>query len=93
MSEARLSVHRSESVDDADSMARSDQHAPRRSRRGVEAEKDIISKAMPLEDDDDEQVLEDDITRCICGHAEYPGPSVSIRERFGAAGKNIHKLP
>lgn len=28
--------------------------------------------------------VEEDITRCICGHAEYPGPSASIKEQYGS---------
>lgn len=84
-SEAGGSVKRSESVDDADSMARSDQNAPRRSRRGAEIERDAAIDTTPA-DDDDNEVLEDDVTRCICGHADYPGPSISIREQYGTAG-------
>lgn len=66
-------------------MARSDQNAPRRSRRGAEVEKETAIETLQPEDDDME-VLEDDITRCICGHADYPGPSISIREQYGPAG-------
>lgn len=36
-------------------------------------------------DHDDNEVIEDDITRCVCGHADYPGPSVTIRDKYGAA--------
>lgn len=78
-------MKRSESVDEIESMARSDQNAPRRSRRGAEVERDAATDTTPA-DDDDNEALEDDITRCICGHADYPGPSISIREQYGTSG-------
>ena len=85
-SEDHASVQKSDSVDETDSMARSDQNAPRRSRRGAENERDLLPETSLAIDDDENDVLEDDITRCVCSHADYPGPSVSIREKFGAAG-------
>lgn len=66
-------------------MARSDQIAPRRSRRGVEADKEAHVKQQSV-DDEENDVIEDDVTRCICGQAEYPGPSASIQEQYGSAG-------
>jgi hypothetical protein len=36
---------------------------------GVEAE--------AIEDPDEEAIDEEEITRCICGHQEYPGPPLS----------------
>jgi len=85
VSEGRVSTQRSESIEDADAMSRSEQSAPRRSRRGAEQEKEPLIKQSSIEDDDNE-AIEDDVTRCICGHAEYPGPSQGIREQYGAAG-------
>jgi len=84
-SEGRGSIQRSESIDDADAMSRSEQSAPRRSRRGAEHEKEPLPKQQSV-DDDDNEAIEDDVTRCICGHADYPGPSQGIREQYGAAG-------
>lgn len=81
-------MKRSESTDDAESMARSDQNAPRRSRRGAEIEREIVTDTKPEDDEDENEVIEDDITRCICGHADYPGPSITIREQYGTAGKS-----
>jgi len=66
-------------------MSRSEQSAPRRSRRGAEHEKEPLVKQPSVEDDDNE-AIEDDVTRCICGHADYPGPSQGIREQYGTAG-------
>lgn len=79
------SVQRSESIDDADSMARSDQAAPRRSRRGADTEKDAHIKQPSVEEEEND-AIEDDVTRCICGHAEYPGPSASIKEQYSNTG-------
>ena len=66
-------------------MSRSEQSAPRRSRRGAEEEKKVPARQHTLELDDNE-AIEDDVTRCICGHADYPGPSQGIREQYGTAG-------
>lgn len=85
------SVQRSESVDDADSMARSDQAAPRRSRRGADVERDSIVKQQSVEDEEND-AIEDDITRCICGHAEYPGPSASIKEQYSSTSTSSQEL-
>ncbi|KAK5944689.1 Histone deacetylase complex subunit [Knufia obscura] len=71
-------------MDEADAMSRSEQSAPRRSRRGAEQEKEVSIKQPPVEDDDNE-AIEDDVTRCICGHADYPGPSQGIRDQYGTA--------
>lgn len=82
----RASVQTSESLDDVDSMSRTDPAAPRRSRRGAEAEKEAPIKQQSVEEEDNE-AIEDDVTRCICGQAEYPGPSASIREQHSNTGK------
>lgn len=38
---------------------------------------------MGKQQDDDEEVEggEEEVTRCICGQAEYPGPSASMRDQ------------
>jgi hypothetical protein len=74
----RSSVQRSESMDDADSNTRPESVAPRRSRRGNDNEKD--EKIKQPEEEEESEGLEEDVTRCICGHAEYPGPPASIRD-------------
>ena len=74
----RSSAPRSESMDDADSNTRTASVAPRRSRRGNDNERD--DKTKPPEEDEDVEGLEEDVTRCICGHAEYPGPPASTRD-------------
>jgi len=72
-------------------MSRTDQAAPRRSRRGAEAEKEALVKQQSVEEEDNE-VIEDDVTRCICGQAEYPGPSASIREQYNNTGKQCSTI-
>jgi hypothetical protein len=67
-------------VDGADSTSRAEQIAPRRSRRNGE-EKEVTVKQQ-VENGDaehDTEAVEEEITRCICGQAEYPGPSTSLR--------------
>ena len=67
-------------MDDADSNTKTDSLPPRRSRRGNEAEKE--EKIKQLEGEEDGEGIEEEITRCICGQPEYPGPPASIRD-FG----------
>ncbi|ETN40197.1 uncharacterized protein HMPREF1541_04473 [Cyphellophora europaea CBS 101466] len=84
-------AQRSESIEDSatlDGDASTEPMAPRRSRRnGAEDSRDpsqiakqepgLESMQDPLEDDPEE------VTRCICGSSEYPGPTPSVV----AAGK------
>ncbi|RVX69816.1 hypothetical protein B0A52_06461 [Exophiala mesophila] len=73
------STQRSESVDGVDSSSRSDQIAPRRSRRNGEDKEAVLNN--PLGDDDiDIDPTEEEVTRCICEQSEYPGPSATIRQ-------------
>ena len=70
----------SDSADGADSTSRTEQVAPRRSRRnGEEREQPVKQQADDEENDLDP--ADNEITRCICGHAEYPGPSLSLRQQ------------
>jgi hypothetical protein len=65
-------------MDDGDSNTRPESVAPRRSRRGNDNEKD--EKIKRSEEDEGGDGLEEDVTRCICGHADYPGPPASTRD-------------
>jgi hypothetical protein len=38
-----------------------------------------LEKTKLPEEGEDVEGLEEDVTRCICGHAEYPGPAASTR--------------
>lgn len=71
---------RSESIDDADSNTKTESLAPRRSRRGNDSEKEEQIKQQ--DDEGGAEELEEEVTRCICGQSDYPGPPASIRD-FG----------
>jgi hypothetical protein len=63
---------------------------PRRSRRNGADDAREASQSLKQEEalDQDEQVIEEDpeeVTRCICGRSEYPGPSPAV---VAAAGLN-----
>ena len=80
----RPSTQRSESVDATDSTSRAEQVAPRRSRRNGEDKESTTN--LPAEDDDNEiDPTEEEVTRCICEQAEYPGPSATIRQQTAHA--------
>ncbi|EHY59151.1 Histone deacetylase complex subunit [Exophiala dermatitidis] len=82
-SQRRPSTQRSESIDGADSASRSELLAPRRSRRnGAEKEPTVKQQRDDHEEGGVEaDTNEEEVTRCICGQAEYPGPSASIRQQ------------
>ncbi|EXJ81154.1 hypothetical protein A1O3_07444 [Capronia epimyces CBS 606.96] len=78
----RASTQRSDSVDGVDSSSRAEQLAPRRSRRNGENKEPAIKQQRDEEEGGlDLDPTEEEVTRCICGQAEYPGPSVSIRQQ------------
>ncbi|KAI1612036.1 hypothetical protein EDD36DRAFT_272599 [Exophiala viscosa] len=78
------SAQRSESADGADSTSRAEQIAPRRSRRNGEEKEPVVKQHAAEEDEDAEaeaEAVEEEVTRCICGQAEYPGPSAALRQQ------------
>ncbi|KAK5037165.1 Histone deacetylase complex subunit [Exophiala sideris] len=78
------SIQRSESADGADSTTRAEQLAPRRSRRNGEEKEPVVKQQAEEEDEDaeaDAEAVEEEVTRCICGQAEYPGPSAALRQQ------------
>jgi hypothetical protein len=48
-------------------------------------EKEVETKEE--ENDDEEAEPEEEVTRCICGQPEYPGPPAWIRERLLGDGE------
>ena len=64
---------RSESLEDSEQASRGEQPATRRSKRSITNEKEEAVKKTH-ETEEDEEVETEEITRCICGNAEYPGP-------------------
>ena len=60
---------------------------------GAEDNKDQNSQRQEVEDDDevDDGDQEEEVTRCICGQAEYPGPTVGVRDiDKGSSRRTLH---
>lgn len=52
----------------------------------------VEKKQSPAQEDNEEDVeetLEEDVTRCICGRPEYPGPGASVKEQLSGSGKLV----
>lgn len=66
------------SSEDGADAAQSEHHSTRRSKRAHNADDDEEPAKTQEEELDDEAVEEgDDITRCLCGSQDYPGPPVT----------------
>jgi hypothetical protein len=64
---------------------------PRRSRRNGADDAREASQSLKQEEvvDQDQQAIEEDpeeVTRCICGRSEYPGPSPAVVTAAGLSG-------
>ena len=57
----------------------------RRSARQVVDDEDNIAVAGPSAIDGDVGESEDDITRCVCGHQDYPGPPLTAESNISLA--------
>ena len=73
---------RSQSLDDLDDPTRPQSQ---RSRNGHDELKPDTANA--LGDEEDEEIEEEEVTRCICGHQEYPGLPGSSRDAAKVAPK------
>jgi len=80
---------------DEETSQQQEQIAPRRSRRG---NADLTDKDIKKREDDEDEIVDDaaqapeeEVTRCICGQAEYPGPSATVREQHAGQGMYIHQ--
>ncbi|KAL9079440.1 MAG: hypothetical protein Q9157_001694, partial [Trypethelium eluteriae] len=76
------------SSEDADDPAHAPDAAPRRSKRGQTNDDDRNEEtAAKLEDELEDEVdeEEEEITRCVCGNQEYPGPPVELGKSHTAA--------
>lgn len=72
-------TQRSESIEDGEAAGRGEAPSARRSKRSNTNDKEeIISR--PQEPQEDEEAETEEVTRCICGFAEYPGPQPQIRD-------------
>ena len=78
----RISVPRSQSLDDLDEPAKPQ---TRRTRNGQEESKENIISGV--EDEFDEEG-DEGVTRCICGHKDYPGLPTSPVETLKPAAKD-----
>ena len=78
------SFSRSQSSEDQDAVQ------TRRSRRSQNAAKDESTEAI---DDDLEDEGEEEITRCICGNSEYPGPPMSTGDSTKGGAKSDPDQP
>lgn len=81
----RPSTQRSESLDTVDPGSRAEHLAPRRSRRNGEEKEPATNPHVDTYEDNDIDPAEEEVTRCICEQAEYPGPSATIRQQAANA--------
>ncbi len=72
-------IQSSETVEDAERLGRGEPPATRRSKRSNTNEKEEIAKKAQ-QPGVDEEAESEEVTRCICGNAEYPGPSSFARD-------------
>lgn len=95
-------VKRSESIDeirtqdDETSQAPTESIVPRRSRRtGLDEQKDGNERSKLDNDDEEEtgeQDTEEEITRCICGQTDFPGPNDGVKEMAKGTGELLNKI-
>lgn len=62
------------SSEDGDNAALAPPTQPRRSARGQDINEHEAAKLDNELDDEEEAGDEEEITRCVCGHQDYPGP-------------------
>lgn len=72
------STQRSESRDGSTN-GQGDSLAARRSKRGVDMDNDETIE-RPVGDDEEDEAEAEEVTRCICGFSEYPGPPIISRD-------------
>ncbi|SLM34916.1 Zinc finger, RING/FYVE/PHD-type [Lasallia pustulata] len=73
---------RSQSLDDLDDPTR-----PQSQRSKNRHDEVKLDPANVLGDEEDEEIEEEEVTRCICGHQDYPGLPGSSRDAAKAAPK------
>ncbi|KIW70726.1 hypothetical protein, variant [Phialophora macrospora] len=86
----RSSSQPPEEADGADSTSRAEQTAPRRSRRNGEDKEPALKQ--PLDDEENDiEAADEEITRCICGQAEYPGPPFGLVQRLTGLDDSVEE--
>ncbi|KAI4276210.1 MAG: hypothetical protein LQ337_002650 [Flavoplaca oasis] len=64
----------------------------RRTRSSQEASKPHLAAAQDDEDIDEEDSEEEEITRCVCGHQDYPGMPIAPNDPARGRSKNTNDL-
>ena len=64
----------------------------RRTRSSQEAPKPQLAAAQGHEDIDEEDSEEEETTRCVCGHQDYPGMPIAPNDPARGRSKNINDL-
>ncbi|KAL9641312.1 MAG: hypothetical protein Q9204_000106 [Flavoplaca sp. TL-2023a] len=64
----------------------------RRTRSSQEAPKPQLAAAQDDEEIDEEDSEEEEITRCVCGHQDYPGMPIAPNDPARGRSKNISDL-
>ncbi|KKY19230.1 putative transcriptional regulator [Phaeomoniella chlamydospora] len=80
------SGQRSESGDQSPN-EQGDSLATRRSKRGLDIDNEDNVPTAP-DDEDDEEAEAEEVTRCICGFTDYPGPPLIARDSAQKGAKN-----
>lgn len=83
----RSSTHRSQSLDEPD--GKNDVPHTRQRQRARDEDNDDLHQAAGGGDGEEEDPEEEEITRCLCGHQDYPGLPPSRRD---ALGRHDHKF-
>lgn len=84
----RSSTHRSQSSDDADTGSKNDLPQTRQRRARGDDEHGQPLKPGEEEEEEEEDDEEEEVTRCLCGHQEFPGLPPSRREALGRGGRD-----
>jgi hypothetical protein len=81
-----------EDIDDQDDEKTAETIMPRRSRRtGADESRDASQSSKPNDAFDRQRMVEEEgeeVTRCICGETDYPGPSNHLLNARGLLGKS-----
>jgi hypothetical protein len=64
----------------------------RQRRRGRDDDIDDVGKEPNNDVEEEEDAEAEEITRCICGHQEYPGPPVTGHDKVGVKDEAAQEL-
>lgn len=80
---SRSATNRSQSIDDPDAGSRGELPHTRQRQRGREDTETNNNPPLTGDEYDEDDGDEEEITRCICGHQDYPGLPPTSREIAG----------